>query len=184
MHLDPHTTALLQATRDGDAQAADALLDHVYDELRSLAQARLGRESGPVTLSATGLVHEAYIKLVGKDEWADRAHFMAVSARAMRQILIDRARARNAVRRGGKSRPETLHDDRIVADDQTAHRLLDIDRALDMLAIQQPDLARLVELRFFGGMTMDEVGQVLGVSSRTVSRQWIRAKAYLALLLD
>ena len=182
--LSSETTALLHAVRDGDARAADELLPHVYAELRRLSQAKLAAEWGLVTLSATGLVHEAYLKLIHGGKWEDRAHFMAVAARAMRQILTDRARARNAQKRGGVGRPATLCAD-VVGDEGAAlDRVLAVDRALGRLAAHDAELARLVELRFFGGMEIAEVAAVLDQSPRTTARRWARAKAHLHALLD
>lgn len=178
------TTALLHSVRDGDPRAADLLLPHVYAELRRLSQSRLSAEPGVVTLSATGLVHEAYLKLVDGGGWADRAHFMAVAARAMRQILTDRARARNAQKRGGVDRPVTLADDFVGTEDEALDRVLAVDQALDRLAAHDAELARLVELRFFGGMETDEVAAVLGISPRTAARRWARAKAHLNAFLQ
>ena len=173
------TTVLLAAVRDGDARAADALLPHVYAELRRLAGAYVARPTGAATLAATELVHEAYLRMVGGDGWADRAHFTAVAARAMRQILTDRARARHALKRGGPDRAGTLDADRVGADDAAPEDVLAVDAALDRLATSEPELARLVELRFFGGMEVDEVAEALGLSPRTAARRWAVAKALL-----
>ena len=171
------TTVLLHATRDGDAEASARLLPLVYAELRRISQARIDAEPGVVTVSATGLVHEAYLKLVGAGDWADRVHFMAVASRAMRQILTDRARARTADKRGGPDRAVTLRHD-LVGDDG-AGDVLALDAALDRLARRDAELARVVELRFFGGLEVAEVAEALGVSPRTAARMWARAKAYL-----
>ncbi|PAP77747.1 hypothetical protein BSZ37_15485 [Rubrivirga marina] len=176
------TTALISAARGGDDRASDFLFRHVYDELRRLSQARISAEPGVVTVSATGLVHEAYLKLLDSDEWADRSHFLAVASRAMRQILCDRARARNAAKRGGADRPITLVPDLdgVVGDEETAaDQVLALDGALHRLAERDAGLAQLVELRFFGGLEMTEVAEVMGVSRRTVTRHWARARAYL-----
>ena len=178
------TTLLLQAARDGDARAADALFSRVYDELRRLARGRLGAEPGSVTLTATGLVHEAYLKLVGSGGWADRDHFMALASTAMRQVLVDRARARQCLKRGGGARPATLLDDRVAADDAPDQDILAVDDALDRLAQHDARLARLVELRFFGGLEVDEAARVLGVSERTAARLWVRARAHLHTFFD
>lgn len=177
-----HTTALISAARGGNSRAADLLFRHVYDELRRLSQARIGSEPGAVTISATGLVHEAYLKLLDSDEWADRTHFLAVASRAMRQILCDRARARNAVKRGGADRPVTLvpHlEAPAEGEADAADRVLALDDALERLAKRDADLAQLVELRFFGGLEMTEAAEVLGLSRRTATRHWARARAYL-----
>lgn len=177
--MSPETTALLHAARDGDADASAQLLPLVYAELRKLSQHRIDAEPGPVTVSATGLVHEAYLKLVGSGDWTDRVHFMAVAARAMRQILTDRARARAADKRGGSQRVVTLPIDLATDDEQSIDDVLAVDAALDRLAARDATLARVVELRFFGGLTVDEAAEALSVTPRTVARQWAKAKAYL-----
>ncbi len=176
------TTALIAAARDGDSRASDLLFQAVYDELRRLSQARLSAEPGVVTVSATGLVHEAYLRLLDSKEWADRAHFLAVASRVMRQILCDRARARTAGKRGGKDRPATLVPDLdgAAADPEAAaDQVLALDAALRRLSQRDAGLAHLVELRFFGGLDMSEVADVLGVTRRTATRHWARARAYL-----
>ena len=132
-----------------------------------------------MTLSATGLVHEVYLKLIRSGGWSDRAHFMAVAARAMRQILTDRARARSAQKRGGNQKAITLHDDLNIAESTATDQILAVDGALNRLAVRDAELARVVELRFFGGMEIAEIADVLGVSQRTVARKWARAKAHL-----
>lgn len=182
--LTSDTTALLHAVREGDSRAVDALLPYVYGELRRLSESKIRSEPGVVTISATGLVHEAYLRLIDAGEWQDRAHFMAVAARAMRQILTDRARARNAQKRGGAARPITLDDDVVGDEDATLDRVLAVDLALDRLGGHDAELARLVELRFFGGMEITEVAAVIGLSPRTTARRWARAKAHLNALLD
>ncbi|WP_412068114.1 ECF-type sigma factor [Rubrivirga sp. IMCC43871] len=178
------TTILLRASRDGDARASDALFERVYGELRRLAQSRIDAEPGVVTISATGLVHDAYLKLVDGGDWADRSHFTAVAARAMRQILTDRARARNAAKRGGSARPVTLEVDLVVLPVSPADQVLAIDAALGTLARRDARLAQLVELRFFGGLDAAEAARTLGVSVRTAARDWGRAKAHLHTLLN
>lgn len=178
------TLALLAAVRDGDERAADRLFDAVYNDLRRLAHQRIGFQPGAVTISATGLVHEAYLKMVDGGDWADRAHFLAVAARAMREILIDRARARSAAKRGGGVRPVTLDADLVGAEDDVLDRVLALDAALGTLATRDRDLAQMVELRFFGGLDVGEAAEVQGVSARTAARRWARAKAHLHALLD
>lgn len=139
-----------------------------------------------MTVSATGLVHEAYLKLLDSAEFADRSHFFAVASRVMRQILCDRARARNASKRGGGERQVTLVTHPVGDGEQegAADRVLALDDALRRLAARDADLAQLVELRFFGGLEMAEAAEVLGVSRRTASRYWVRARAYLRADLD
>ena len=173
------TLTLLSAARGGDARAADLLFPRVYDELRRLAQARVAAERAGLTLGATGLVHEAYLKLVGGGDWQDRTHFTAVAARAIRQILTDHARARQTAKRGAAARPITLDADRMGAAPEPDAVVLAVDAALDRLAARDADLARLVELRFFGGLEVAEAAEALGVSPRTAARMWGRAKAHL-----
>ena len=177
------TLALLSAVRSGDERAADRLFDVVYDDLRRLAHRRIGSQPGAVTISATGLVHEAYLKMVDGGDWADRAHFLAVAARAMREILIDRARARNAAKRGGGSRPVTLDADLVGTEDDVLGQVLALNDALDRLAALDHDLAQMVELRFFGGLDVEDAAEVQGVSVRTAARRWARARAHLRALL-
>lgn len=173
------TTLLLRAAGDGDARAADRLFSRVYAELRRLSQSRINEEPGGVTISATGLVHEAYLKLVDGDGWADRSHFLSVAARAMRQILTDRARARCAAKRGGADREVTLSAGLAAPCHTTDEEVLAVDAALDRLSARDERLARLVELRFFGGLEVDEAADALGISPRTAARAWARAKAHL-----
>lgn len=162
------------------AGAERHLFDHVYDELRNLAQARLAVVHNDATVSTTGLVHEAYLKMVGTNgDWEDRGHFMCVASRAMRQILVDRARARRALKRGGPSRPDTLRPDLAVGGGEEEEHVIEIHEALDRLSTRDADLARVVELRFFGGLEVDEAAVALGVSARTVARRWAQAKAHL-----
>ena len=173
------TTSLLTASRSGDAIAADQLFTYLYTELRRLSQARLGEEGSAVTISATGLVHEVYLKLAGNSEWSDRTHLLALASRAMRQILTDRARARGTQKRGGKESPITLQADLVGAEETSHDLVLAIDAGLERLAARDADLARVFELRFFGGMEVADVASEMGVSPRTTARQWARAKAYL-----
>jgi RNA polymerase sigma factor (TIGR02999 family) len=180
-------TALLHDLRDGDENVVDQLMPVVYDELRGIARRQLRRERPDHTLSTTALVHEAYVRLVDQTlvAWQDRAHFFAVAARAMRRVLVDHARKRTALKRGGKQQPIPL--DRLsglgakaqVSIDAQADLLLSLDEALDRLAVFSDRLARIVELRFFGGMTEEETAEALGVSARTVRRDWVKAKAWL-----
>ena len=172
-------TQLLIAYRDGDREAFDRLVPMVYDDLRRIARRQL-RRGGPQTLNTTGLVHEAYLKLVDPSQvdWQDRGHFLAVSARAMRQVIIGYARKRSAVKRGGGERPVTLDEAQVAVDEQ-ADRLLALDRALERLGARDPRLARVVECRFFAGLSEEETAQALGVSLRTAQRDWMRARAWL-----
>lgn len=161
----------------------DALLPIVYEELRRLAAAYLRRERPGQTLQPTGLVHEAYLRLRKDrpDRWQNRAHFCAIAAHAMRQILIERARARGAQKRGGARPRVTLQDD-VAGEDGplSAVDLLALDEALGRLAALDPEQARLVELRFFGGLTIEETADAMGLSPATVKRHWTVARAWLA----
>jgi len=165
---------------EGDRQSVDSLLPIVYQELRRLAASYLRRERPGQTLQPTALVHEAYLRLM-KDKpgrWQNRAHFCAIAAHSMRQILIERARARGAQKRGGARQRVTL-DDALVAGGERSIDLVALDQALDRLAALDADQARLVELRFFGGLTVEETAVVLGISTATVKREWRTAKAFL-----
>lgn len=175
-----HTiTELLQAGPEYE-DVVDRLLPLVYDELRGMAHGYLLRERRGHTLSTTALVHEAYLKLVDSTRAPveSRAYFFGAAARAMRQILVDRARHRMREKRGGGQRPVTLEEQHLLADHFAAD-LLDLDDALHRLAEIEPRAARVVECRFFGGLTVKETSEVLDVSSRTVKRDWIMAKAWL-----
>jgi RNA polymerase sigma-70 factor, ECF subfamily len=173
-------TQLLERASSGDRHALDELLPLVYDELRRLAARYVGRERQPQTIQATALVHEAYLRLF-KDErlkWENRAHFMGIAANSMRQILIERARARAAAKRGGQHDRITL-DEAMVRAPEAPLDLLALDEALTRLAALDPQQARLVELRFFGGLTIEETAEALGVSPATVKRAWTAARAWL-----
>lgn len=173
-------TALIQELRAGEDNVVERVFPVVYDELRRIAHRYLVRERSGHTLSTTALVHEAYERLVDQSrvEWQDRAHFCAVAAQAMRRILIDYARRRQAQKRGGRQQPLSLDEARLGVDEQ-ATLLLSLDQALTRLGALNDRLARVVELRFFGGLTEEEAAEVLGVSVRTVRRDWVKAKAWL-----
>lgn len=168
----------VRRSRLGDGASFDVVYAAAYDELRRIARGQ--RHRGPaVTLTTTALVHEAYLKLLGMDGAPDdRAHFLSIAARAMRHILIDRARERGAGKRGG-GRPVTSLDDHAGAVAALSEELLDIDRALTKLEGVSPRLAQVVEWRFFGGMTEEETAAALGVTVRTVRRDWQKARAFL-----
>jgi RNA polymerase sigma-70 factor, ECF subfamily len=176
-----HVTALLQAWGRGDASALDALLPAVYGELHRQAERYMRGQPAGHTLQATGLVHEAYLKLVDqtKVEWRSRAHFFGVAAKAMRSILIDHARARRAAKRGAGADRITLEAGRDIPDRTPPVDVLELDEALQRLAEFDPDKARLVELRYFGGLSVDETADVLEVSPATLKRQWTTARAWL-----
>ncbi len=171
---------LLRAHRRGDAEAFSKLVRLVYPDLKRLAHRQLSRLKPGDTFATTGLVHEAYLKLVDQTraDWQDHGHFLAVSARAMRQVLIDYARGRSRDKRGGGERPGTL-DGREVAVAAEVEHLLALEQALERLAAVEPRLAQVVECRYFGGYTEEETAAALGVSTRTVERDWIRARALL-----
>ena len=172
-------TQLLTQVADGDRSAVDRLLPSVYADLRALAQSYLAQESPSHTLQATSLVHEAYLKLVdqARARWQDRVHFFAVAAQAMRRILIDHARARQRVKRGS-GRQVSLDMALVVACEQDVD-LLSLDDALNRLAEINPSAARVVEMRYFGGLTIRDAAQVMGVSDSTIERDWRYARAWL-----
>ncbi len=173
---------LLARLRSGRRDALDALVPLVYEELRTIAHRHLAARGGArgATLATTALVNEAYLKLVDQSRagWRDRAHFLALAAVAMRHVLTDRARARVALKRGGARVAVTL-DEHAVADDAAPEQLLDIDDALHRLAALDARLARVVELRFFGGLTEEEIAGALDVTVRTVRRDWVKARLLL-----
>jgi RNA polymerase sigma factor (TIGR02999 family) len=176
-------TEVLRQWRHGDASAFDRLTERVYDQLRLVADQALGKDWGNESLQPTELVHEAYLRLVDakQPDWKSRSHFFGVAARLMRQILVDRARSRFAQKRGGRALKVSIQSDEIDAAEpgyQTID-LLGLDLALRELTDLDQEQGRLVELRFFGGMTIEETAEVLGVSPRTVKRHWRLAKAWL-----
>jgi RNA polymerase sigma factor (TIGR02999 family) len=173
--------SLVDDARQGDEQALATLVPLVYDELRRLAASYLRRERPGQTLQATALVHDAYLRLLQDSQlsWQNRAHFFGIAARSMRQILIERARARHAAKRGGHQVRVTFDPGLIVA----AQEPLDfeaLDDALTRLAALDLELARVVEVRFFGGLSIEETAEAMGLSSATVKRRWTLAKAWLA----
>jgi RNA polymerase sigma factor (TIGR02999 family) len=174
-------TRLLEAAEHGDPRAAHDLLPLVYDELRKLAAARMAHEMPHQTLQPTALVHEAWLRLVGNEspKFANRAHFFAAAAEAMRRILIDRARRKRAVRHGGDRRRTEFHENELAADSADEDKMLAVHEALDELAAQNPREAELVKLRYFVGMTLDEAADALGVSGRTADNYWAHARAWL-----
>ena len=172
-------TRLLHEFRDGDRAAFDRLFEIVYEDLRRRARFHL-RSSGDASLATTGLVHEAYLKLVGADlpEWESRRHFYRVAARAMRQVVIDRARRHGAAKRGGGA-PRLDVDEVVIPVREASERLVALDIALSHLEAESPDAARVVELTWFMGLTVDEAAAVLDVSPRTVKRLRHFARAFL-----
>ena len=174
-------TRILHAVQQGDPTAAEQLLPLVYEELRKLASARMANEAAGHTLQPTALVHEAWLRLAGHDaqaQFANRAHFFAAAAEAMRRILIERARRKGAGKRGGDWRRIDL-DKVDIAADADADTLLLVNEALEKLAQEDAHAAEIAKLRFFGGLTLDEAGQVLGVTERTAKRYWAYARAWL-----
>jgi len=172
---------LLEELRSGGREALDRVLPIVYAELRAIAHRYVATQSNS-TLATTELVHEAYLKLVDQSRagWCDRAHFFAVASVAMRQVLIDRAKARTALKRGGVRRQITFEDD-MASIDNDAELVLAIDDALTRLAAIEPRLVRVVECRFYAGLSEKEIAEALGVTVRTVERDWAKARM---LLLD
>lgn len=173
-------TRLLEAARDGEARAADELLPLVYEELRRLAHRRLRGEQGVVTLPATALVHEAYMRLVGENDpgWENRRHFFGAAAEAMRRVAVEYARAARRRKRGGGLRQVTLStlED---SEQHTTEELVDLEDALGRLEGEDEAMARVVKLRYFAGLTVEETARVLDQSPRTVNRQWTAARAWL-----
>jgi RNA polymerase sigma factor (TIGR02999 family) len=173
-------TRLLAAMRDGDATALDRLFPLVYDELRRAARSQLARERPGHTLQPTALVHEAFFKLAGRGAAAveNRGHFVAVAARAMRQVLVDHARRRAAAKRGAGEEPVRITNDQ-AGMEFPADELVALDDALNRLDALNPRLRSVVELRFFGGFSEEEIARQLGVTPRTVQRDWTKARAFL-----
>ncbi len=174
-------TRILSAIENGDSQASEQLLPLVYNELRQLAAKRLSQEKPGQTLQATALVHEAYLRLVGSNGsqgWDSRGHFFAEAAVAMRRILIERARRKKRQVHGGSCQQVDLEPE-LVAAREPAEELLALNEALDKLAEHDPLKARLVELRYFGGLTGDQAARILGISPSTADRHWTYARAWL-----
>lgn len=178
-------TRLLEEWSEGDAAALDRLLPLVYADLRRIAANQLRAERKDHTLSATAVVHEAYLRLVGQRQvrLADRAQFFAAAATQMRRILVDHARQRSAQKRGGAEVRVTL-DEEIAAELTQDLDLLALDHALDELAALDPRVARIVELRFFSGLSLDDAAVAMGISRRTVAREWALARAWLLRRLE
>ena len=175
---DPSVTEILRLLGEGDR--SDAALGLVYDELRRMAAGHLARERRGVSLSATDLVHEMYVRLAGDlpVAWQTRAHFFGVAAEAMRRILVERARRRRAAKRGGGRRPVTLEADAAAVFDRT-DEILSVDEAIRRMEGQDPAAASIVRLRFFAGLSEDETARALGISPRTVRREWSYARAVI-----
>ena len=179
-------TRILHAIEKGDPHAAEQLLPLVYAELRRLAAQKLAQEEPGQTLQATALVHEAYLRLVDSakaQQWNSRGHFFAAAAEAMRRILVENARRKQADKRGGRARRIPL-DAANVGYHSTADEILDIDEALTRLANEDPQAARLIQLRYFAGLSIDEAADVAGISRSTAYEHWSYAKVRLKTLLD
>ncbi len=175
-------TRLLSAVEAGESGAAEKLLPLVYGELRSIAEGLMGGERRDHTLQPTALVHEAYVRLIegaGRGPWSSRSHFVRVAARAMRNVLVDHARSRSAQKRGGGRRIEHALDLALGELEKNVPDLVALDAALERLERLDEPLARIVELRFFGGLTIEETASVLGVSAPTVERGWRVARMWL-----
>lgn len=173
-------TLLLKAMHDGDPAAAGRLLPMLYAELHRLAQAYMRRERPDHTLQPTALIHEAYLRLVGVDiAWNSRSHFIGVAAHVMRQVLVDYARAHHAQRRAGRLRRVEMQDDLAISPSRL-DEVLSLDEALARLASTHERWARVVELRYFGGLSVEEIADILGVAPRSVKRDWALARIALA----
>ena len=173
-------TMLLAEAKNGDPEAISRLLPLVYAELRKLARGYMNRERGDHTLQPTALVHEAYLKLLNNppDEWENRAHFFGIAAQVMRQVLIDHARGHSREKRGAGQNPLSLEDVLAFAPERSSD-LLSLDESLRRLTDLDPRQGKIVELRYFGGLTVEETARVMGLSPKTVKREWSMAKAWL-----
>ena len=180
MRSSEEVTQLLIAWNNGDKAAFDQLMPLVYRELRHLARRRLGRENADHTLQTTALVHEAYLRLVGQKaaHWQNRAHFYAIAAQMMRRILVDYARSRCYAKRGGGAQKVSFEENMAVSSRRAAN-VIALDEALTTLAEIDPRKSRMIELRFFGGLSIEETAKILGVSPGTIRRDWTMAKAWL-----
>lgn len=173
------TQLLRRWQQDGDRKALEDLIPYVYDDLHRLAKREIGRRYGPAMLDATVLVHEAYMRLEGSGSlWKNRGHFFAVAAKAMRQIVVDQARRSHAEKRGGGVADLSL-EERQIPIDEKSESLLALDQALENLSKLNERLTQVVECRFFAGLSVDETAEALGVTRRTVHRDWIKAQALL-----
>jgi RNA polymerase sigma factor (TIGR02999 family) len=173
-------TRILVAIEQGDSRAIDRLIPAVYDELRQLASQKLCRERSDHTLQPTALVHEAYLRLVGdgSESWSSRTHFFAAAAEAMRRILIENARRKHRLKRGGDHHKVDLDEQALVIE-EPAEDVIALDEALVKLNENEPAVAELVKLRYFAGLTVEQTAEILGISQRTANRQWAYARAWL-----
>jgi RNA polymerase sigma factor (TIGR02999 family) len=181
-------TIALLGIEQGDPQAADRLLSLVYAELRQLAAQKLAREKAGQTLQATALVHDAYLRLLGEDarrqHWDGRGHFFAAAAEAMRRILIENARRKSRLKHGGGRQRVDLLNDEPAAADESPDQLLALNEALTKLAAEDPQAEQLVKLRFFGGLSIEQAGELLGFSRAAAYRQWDYARAWLRCKIE
>src|SRR4051812_6477252 len=179
------TTKFLREVGNGDARAAGELLPLVYEELRKLARSRMAAERSSHTLQATALVHEAYLRLMGNVDagWENRAHFFAAAAEAMRRILIEHARSTGRVKRGGGAKRPLPRDVLQMASEADASEIMALEEAICRLEKEDPEAGKVLRLRFYAGLSIDETAEVMGISARTVKRDWTFARAYLARTL-
>ncbi|MHC4496785.1 MAG: ECF-type sigma factor [Planctomycetota bacterium] len=173
-------TRILNAIEQGDAKAADKLLPLIYEELRLLAAQKMSQESPGQTLQATALVHEAYLRLVGAEvrNWDNRGHFFAAAAEAMRRILVDNARRKRSMKRGGHRQKMNLSDAFVVIE-EPKEDILAVNEALDKLAGEDQKLAEVIKLRYFAGLTLDQIATIMGIGRRTADRYWALGRAWL-----
>ena len=177
-------TRILNQIESGDHQAAEQLLPLVYDELRRLATAKLLNEHGGVSLQATALVHESYLRLLGENvRWNGRGHFFGAAAEAMRRILVDQARRKNALKRGG-AHVRVAFPENLFAEEPSSEKVLSLHEALSRLEEESPQKAELVKLRFFAGLTKNQAAEALGISPTTADRYWAYARAWLKKAMD
>ena len=179
-------TQFLNELRSGDQESLNELLPLVYDELRRLARSHLSRERSDHTLQPTALVHEAYLRLMGQTEteWQNRAHFFGIAARVMREILIEYARMKNRKKRGGEFKTQIALDSAVSFSDRKELDVIAVDEALTKLENLDERQARIVEMKFFGGLTIEEISEVMNVSAATVKREWTTAKLLLNKMLS
>ena len=176
-----NVTQLLLDWRNGDQHALDALMPLVYDELRMIAKRYMGRERSGHTLQTGALINEAYLRLVDKQDvaWQNRTHFFAIAARIMRNLLVDHARAKQMAKRGGGALQVSFNEALVGGDPEVTVDLLALDQALSRLSEVDERKCRIVELRFFGGLSAEETSEALGLSEITIKREWLKAKAWL-----
>jgi RNA polymerase sigma-70 factor (ECF subfamily) len=174
-------TQMLIELTDGNTEVVNRILPHIYDELRRLAGSYLRRERSDHTLQPTALVHEAYMKLIDQKrvQWQNRAHFFGIAAQVMRRILLDHARKHTADKRGGDAEKLPLEEEVLIVSHDKSAELIALDDALEALAAIDSQKAKIVELRYFGGLSIEETAEVIGVSVPTINRQWRMAKAWL-----